>query len=385
MNRIHFLDKISQGFKVSPIVALLGPRQCGKTTLAKAFSQDADYPQITRFDLEKREDLAKLNEPYLALKKLLGLVIIDEIQLSPELFPTLRVLVDENLGQHFLILGSASRDLINHSSETLAGRIYYIELTPFNLSETQESDQLWARGGFPRSYLAETDAISLEWRESFINTFLERDLGLLGFNFPPKTMQRFWHMLSHYHGQLFNATEIAQSLGLSHVMIRRYLDALTGTYMMRTLNPWYVNIKKRQIKTPKIFFRDTGILHAMLGIRDYPDLMKHPKLGASWESFAMEQVIAAHQARDQEVYFWGTHSQAELDLYIAGYGQAHAFEFKFSDAPKITKSMRIALEDLQLNRINIIYPGDGDYFLEKNIRVIGLQKYIDSLAKKVNS
>ncbi len=380
LERVDFISKIFEAFESSNIVALIGPRQCGKTTLATIYAKTyADlYADIHHFDLEKREDLNKLNEPYLILKNLQGLIIIDEIQLAPDLFPTLRVLVDENPEQRFLILGSASPELINRSAESLAGRIRYVELTPFSLHETQNVEQLWTRGGFPRSYLAKNDDASLSWRESFTTTFLERDLGQLGFNFPPKTMQRFWSMLAHYHGQLFNASELGNSLGLAHTTIRRYLDALTGTFMIRTLHPWHTNLKKRQIKTPKIFFRDSGILHAMLNIKNYSELIKHPKLGASWEGMAMEQIISYHAAREQECYFWATHAQAELDLYIAKYGKSYAFEFKFTDSPAITKSMRVAIEDLQLEKLTIIYPGTGNYSLDESVQAIGLETYIQN-------
>lgn len=374
MQRLDFIGKITKSFQVNPIVALLGPRQVGKTTLAQAFAKTYGLT-TTRFDLEDVTDLARLETPKLALQSLTGLIIIDEIQRRPELFPTLRVLVDEHRNQHFLILGSASRDLIQQSSETLAGRISYLELTPFNLEEVSNSDQLWLRGGFPKSYLAPTDAISWEWRQEYIATFLERDIPNLGFRIPAAQLRRFWMMLSHCHGQIFNASTLAQSLGVSHTTARHYLDILTGTFMIRELQPWFENIKKRQVKSSKVFFRDSGILHSLMGIRTQQELYVHPKLGASWEGFVLEEIIRKYGARPENCYFWGIHNTAELDLLIVQDGKRLGFEIKYTDRPVVTRAMQIALETLQLDQLIIFIPGKACFPMEDRVEVRG----IDSL------
>lgn len=378
MERLHYLQKIQQAFAIHPIVALLGPRQCGKTTLAKMYSQTKDLKRSQYFDLENVTDLVRLENPQLTLEELKGLIIIDEIQRRPELFPTLRVLVDEHsTTQNYLILGSASRELIKQASESLAGRIHYLELTPFNLSEAQDYQRLWLRGGFPRSFLAINDKASYQWREQYISNFLEQDLPMLGVQIPAVMMRRFWMMLSHYHGNIFNASEIARSLSISDITVKRYLDILAGTFMVRQLQPWHENIGKRQVKSPKIYFRDSGILHNFLRIETYEDLLMHPKLGATWEGFALEEIIRKHQLQNHEVFFWATHSGAELDLFAFIGKHRVGFEFKYTDTPKITKSMYIALEDLKLDHLYIIYPGKIDFKLEKNIEVVGLKSYLN--------
>ena len=366
-------------------MGILGPRQCGKTTPARdhiaslgieasAGGGHGDGARVHYFDLEDPAHLTRLTDPGLALESLEGLIVIDEIQRIPELFPLLRVLVDRNRPkQRYLILGSASRDLIRQSSETLAGRITYLELPPFTAFEAGDHDRLWLRGGFPPAYLASTDADSMDWRKAYVTTFLERDLPALGIDFAAGTMRRFWMMVAHWHGNILNASELARSLDVSSPTIKRYLDILDGTFITRTLQPWYENLRKRQVKSPKILFRDSGILHALLNLPDENDLRAHPKLGASWEGFALEQVIQMHRADATECFFWATHGHAELDLLIVQGTKRSAFEFKYTSTPRVTRSMHSALEDLELDRITIVCPGDGDYPLTENVRVAGLR------------
>lgn len=374
IQRKHFIEKIGAAFEVNPVVAILGPRQCGKTTVAHEYARQyhIDIPLINFFDLENPSDLARLESPQLALENLEGMVVIDEIQRRPELFPLLRVLVDKNKKQKFLILGSASRDLLRQSSESLAGRISYLELTPFSYPEVTDLERLWLNGGFPRSYLAKSQQASIDWRMAYITTFLEQDIPQLGITIPANTLRRFWMMIAHYHGSMFNASEMGQSFGAAHTTMRHYLDILTGTFMIRELTPWVENIKKRQIKSPKIYFRDSGIFHSLLNITNKNELYLHPKLGASWEGFALEQVIRHRQASSGEVYFWGVHAQAELDLLIIKDGKKSGYEFKYSDAPRLTKSMQIAMNDLQLDELTVIYPGKTEYQLAKKIYVVSI-------------
>jgi len=372
MERHAFLKRIETQMKVHPICGILGPRQVGKTTLARQYSKQYTQGPIHFFDLENPFDFARLKEPYTALSPLEGLVIIDEIQLFPNLFPVLRVLVDERPRQ-FLILGSASRDLIHQSSETLAGRIAYLELTPFTLEEVHNTYLLWRRGGFPRSFLASSEEESFLWRQAYITTFLERDIPDLGFNIPPMHIRRFWMMLCHSHGQIFNSSEIGRSLGISDHTARKYFDILVGTFMMRSLTPWFENISKRQVKSPKVYFRDSGIFHALLDLTTQTEIESHQKLGASWEGFALEEVVSFYKARPEECYFWRTQAGAELDLLLFHKGKRLGFEFKYSDAPKITSSMKAAFQDLKLDHLAVIYPGDKHYSLNDQIAVVGLQ------------
>ena len=373
MKRTLNLSMIDYYFQATPIVALLGPRQCGKTTLALEYA--ASCNRVTHFDCENPMHLLRLENPMLTLQNIEGLIIIDEIQLKPHLFPILRVLIDKNKDkQRYLILGSASRDLIQHSSETLAGRISYFELTPFTLLETQNAHKLWLRGGFPSSYLAKSDSISMTWRQEYIKTFLERDIPNLGIRVAPHTLRRFWMMLLSYHGNILNASDLGRSLGFSHTAINHYLDILSGTFMMRVLHPWFENISKRQVKAPKLYFRDSGIMHALLGVSTQEALHNNAKLGASWEGFALEEVIRQSQVDEQSCYFWCTHGEAELDLIIFKNDQRLGFEFKYSDSPKITKSMRIAMEDLQLHSIHIVVPTPCHFLLDDKIAVSGLDE-----------
>lgn len=378
MKRLEYQSLITEAFTSHPIVAILGPRQCGKTTLAKQYASMSKQ-EIHNFDLEDPTDLARLENPKLALADLSGLIIIDEIQRKPELFPYLRVLVDhENNRARFLILGSAARDLIRQSSETLAGRIAHIELTPFAYPEVKELSQLWLRGGFPRAYLAPTNASSWLWRKNYIQTFLERDIPSFGINIAPTMLRRFWLMLAHYHGCTFNAAEIAHAMNISQPTAQHYVDILSGVFMIRQLTPWLVNIKKRQVKAPKIYFRDCGILHFLLGIETWKQLQNHPKLGLSWEGFALEEIIRLHQAAPEECFFWATHGGTELDLLIVQKGKRLGFEFKYSDQPRSTKSMQIALEDLQLDSLTVIFPAEGKFSITEKIQAVGLVDYFRS-------
>lgn len=380
MKREKFLDKIEKEFKVNPVVAILGPRQCGKTTVSKQYiARENNIPKENYFDLENDRDIQRLQDPILALSQLTGLIVIDEIQKIPELFPRLRVLVDnEELNQKYLILGSASRDLIKQSSETLAGRISYLELTPFTYSEVLDLENLWIRGGYPRSFLAENEEISLKWRKSFVKTYLERDIPSLGIEIPSDHLRRFWMMLAHYHGCIFNASEIGRSLGFSHKTIQHYADILSGTFMIRQLQPWFENIGKRQVKSTKIYMRDNGIFHSLIGVNSYSDLLIHPKLGASWEGLALEEITRHFKADQEECYFWATHQQAELDLLIIKDGKKYGFEIKYSGAPKLTKSMQIAQNDLSLDSMIVVYPGDVNYLLKNDIKVIGLKNLLNN-------
>ena len=375
IERKSYLEQLSVAVRRSPVTALLGPRQCGKTTLARMFGE---VRKAIIFDLESQPDLRRLQNPEMILGSLQVIVILDEIQVMPELFNVLRVLVDRPENQaRFLILGSASPGIIKNVSETLAGRVELVELSGFDLQETGVDSwkKLWLRGGFPRSFLANSDEDSLVWREGFIQTFLERDIPQLGIKIPSTAMRRFWTMLAHYHGQTWNASALARSMGLSDKTVRSYLDILTGTFMVRQLQPWYENLGKRQVKAPKIYLRDSGLLHGLLSLPDLHSLSGHPQVGASWEGFALEQVLRS--IRPAEAFFWATHCGAELDLFFLYRGRRYGVEIKFSEAPKVTKSMRIALEDLSLNHLWIIYPGLQAYPVNEKITVLPLCDVVD--------
>lgn len=371
MERRHFIKKIISQLEIHPICALLGPRQIGKTTLAKSFiTKNTPF-----FDCENPIDLAKLEQPMLSLGRYNDcLIVIDEIQRRPDLFPILRVLADDHEKRiKFLILGSASRDLIRQSSETLAGRIGYLELTGFTLNEIHDDELLWLRGGFPRSCLAKNEEDSFLWRKSYIMTFLERDIPSLGFNIPPEQLRRFWLMLAHTHGCILNSSELGKSLGVSDHTIRRYLDILVGTFMIRLLPSWFENISKRQVKSPKIYFKDSGILHALLGIKTKKDLDNFPKLGSFWEGFALEEIIKKIDAAPEECFFWRTQSGAELDLLVFKDGKRLGYEFKYVDAPKPSRSMYSAIEDLKLDHLYVVYPGNQSFPLAESITAISLE------------
>lgn len=366
---------LKQRLKSNPVVAILGPRQCGKTTLSKQLSSQWDSP-VTFFDCENPQDLQQLHDPLLSLEDVKGLVVIDEIQRRPEFFPVLRVLVDRSPKTKFLILGSASRDLIRQSSESLAGRISYLEIGGFSLGDfdSGKMDKLWIRGGFPRSFLSSTDAASFQWRQDFITTFLERDIPQLGLAIPAQSLRRFWTMLAHYHGQIFNASEIGRSLGVSDHTVQRYLDLLSGTFMVRQLRPWHYNTKKRLIKRPKIYFRDSGILHALFSLENKKDVSAHPKLGASWEGFALEEVIRNLQLKEEEASFWGVHTGGEIDLVFNRKGKMYGVEIKYAQAPSMTPSMHSVFTELPLKHLWVVYPGRESYPLSHDVKVIPLSE-----------
>jgi predicted AAA+ superfamily ATPase len=370
IKRPQVLSQIRRGLSRSRVVAFIGPRQCGKTTLAR---QIVRADSLNYFDLEDPASLARLAEPMLALADLRGVVVIDEVQRRPDLFPVLRVLADRKpLPARFLILGSASPELLRQSSESLAGRLETIPLSGFSLAEVgaKAVERHWLRGGFPLSYLARSQADSLHWRRQFIQTFLERDLPQLGITIPASALLRFWTMLAHYHGQRWNAAEPARSLGVSEPTVRRYLDLLTGLFMVRQLPPWHENLKKRQVKAPKIYFRDSGALHQLLGIRTERELLAHPKCGASWEGYAIEETLKAVQP--DEAYFWATHTGAELDLLLFKGGRRLGVEVKRADAPTLTPSMRIVLDDLRLDHLTVLYPGAVSYTLAERVTAMSL-------------
>ena len=375
MKRTENLNKIVTAFEAHPVVAILGPRQCGKTTLANMFARQYEGKNVIQFDLEDPTHLARLDNPMLALEDLQGLVIIDEIQRAPGLFEILRVLVDRKPRVcQFLILGSASRDLIQQSSESLAGRIGYIELTPFTLDEVGIKNQkkVWVRGGFPPSFLAKTDNISSRWRKSYVTTFLERDIPALGISIPSQALRRFWLMMAHYHGQLVNYSELGRSFTAADTTVRRYMDILSSTFMLRQLPPWFENIKKRQVKSPKIYMRDSGLFHTLLGINSFDELQCHPKLGPSWEGFVIEEIIRKYNAEPGEYYFWSVYGRAELDLLIIKDGKRCGFEVKYTDTPRVTNSLLTAQQDLKIDELVVVYPGKESFPLQKNIQAIGL-------------
>jgi len=364
IDRPSYRSRLRTALRRAPVTALVGPRQSGKTTLARSVAAR----RATLFSLDQPADRSRLSNPWLVLAPLRGLVVLDEIQAMPELFTTLRALADRpGLPARFLILGSASPVLMSQASESLAGRVEFVELEGFDLSETGPGrlNTLWVRGGYPRSFLARREADSLAWREGFIRTFLERDIPELGISIPAAAMRRFWTMLAHYHGQTWNSSELARSMGLSDKTVRSYLDILTGAFMVRQLQPWYENIGKRQVKAPKVYLRDSGLLHSLLSIPDRETLLGHPRVGASWEGFALHQVTTALAPAD--AYYWATHNGAELDLLIHHAGRRYGFEFKFTEAPTVTRSMRVAVEDLKLDHLWVVHPGAHTFALDEGI------------------
>lgn len=378
INRPRVLRELKTALAGNPVAVLLGPRQCGKTTLARLLMRKA---QATVFDLERAADRAKLQSAELVLGGLKGLVVLDEVQRQPELFTLLRPLADRPKAKtKFLLLGSASPELVNGVSESLAGRAGFVDMGGFELGDlgAERQDRLWLRGGLPRSFLARDEGASLAWRQDFVRTFLERDLPQLGIRIPSVRLLRFWTMVAHYHGQIWNGAELSRSLGLSEKTVRAYLDLLTGALVLRQLPPWFENLGKRQYKAPKVYVRDTGLLHALLSIEDRLELAGHPKYGASWEGFALEQVLSVADSR--QVFFWGTHSGAELDLMLMLGGKRYGVEFKCADAPVMTKSLHIALEDLELERAWIVYPGKEDYPVHEKVRVCPLADLLRQLA-----
>jgi uncharacterized protein len=368
IKRLQDSLNIQNLLRVFPATAILGARQCGKTTMAREFGAK-HY-----FDLESPRDLVKLENPQLTLEPLDGLIVIDEVQRKPELFPLLRVLIDEKPSRRFLILGSASRNLLQQSSESLAGRIGYYQLGGLRLTDVgiENMQRLWLQGAFPRAYTAATPDDAQLWLDNYISTFLEHDIPQLGIHIAANDLRRFWLMLSHYHGQIVNYAELATSFGVSDYTVKRYIDILCGTFMVRTLQPWHANISKRMVKKPKLYIRDSGILHRLLSIDSVDVLTSHPKLGASWEGFAIENVFRILNKRDDELYFWRTHTGSEVDLFWQEHGKNWAVEFKFSDAPRLTKSIHFAIQDLKLSHLWVIYPGKEEYRLAENVTVLPL-------------
>jgi predicted AAA+ superfamily ATPase len=362
------------------VVALLGARQVGKSTLARMVA-DKRGGAVHWFDLENPRDLASLEEPLLALERLSGLVVLDEIQRRSDLFPLLRVLVDRPRAPRYLVLGSAAPDLLRQASESLAGRVVYHQVGGLSLDEVSpvRADTLWLRGGLPRSFTARSTRASFEWREAFVRTFLERDIPQLGLSLPAATLERFWAMLAHWHGQSWNGSDLGRSLGVSDHTVRRWLDVLAATFMVRVLPPFFENLSKRQVKAPKVYVADSGLLHALLGIRSLAELARHPKVGASWEGFALEAVIAHLDATPREVFHWRTQAGAELDLLVTRGRRRRGFEFKRTDAPALTPSMRVALQDLRLDSLDVIYPGAKTYPLASRVRAVPLARLLDEI------
>ena len=378
--RTDQLRAIRRLLRRHPVVAILGARQVGKTTLARAVAKGTAAAHW--FDLEDPADLARLADPMLALRGLRGLVVLDEIQRAPGLFAALRVLADRpRRPARFLVLGSASPALLRQSAETLAGRIAYHALDGFALGEVgaRHWPRLWLRGGFPRAYLARTDAASAEWRRDFVRTFLERDLPQLGITIPSPTLHRFWSMLAHYHGQIWNGSELARAFGVADTTVRRYLDLLTAAFIVRQLPPWAENLGKRQVKSPKIYLADSGLLHTLIGATSRRDLEGHPKIGASWEGFALHAVVDRLGARPEECFFWATHAGAELDLLVVRGRRRFGFEFKRTSSPALTRSMRTALADLRLQRLDVVHPGAATFPLAPRVRAVALARVLRDL------
>jgi hypothetical protein len=376
IGRPHHVARLTALLRRFPVVAVLGARQVGKTTLARQVVAARRGPTAV-FDLENSEDLARLADPLLTLRRERGLVVIDEVHRLPDLFKTLRVLVDEpGSRRRFLVLGSAAPELLRQGAETLAGRIAYHELEGFRLDEVgvERLPRLWLRGGFPRSFLARTEAESGRWREEFIRSFLERDIPQFGLRIPAPALRRFWSMIAHCHAQTWNGSELARAFGVAHTTVQRYLDVLTETFMVRQLPPWHANLAKRQVRSPKVYLRDAGLLHTLLGVHTARDLEGHPKVGASWEGFALGVVLDRLGARPGEAYFWGTHAGAELDLLVVRGGTRLGFEFKRTSAPTITASMRRALADLRLQRLDLIHGGRETFPLSDRIRAVPLDR-----------
>ena len=379
--RLRHETQLRALLRTSPVVAILGARQVGKTTLARQIA--SSWPGgATFFDLEDPADLARLHDPMLALSPRRGLVVLDEVQRRPDLFPALRVLADRpRRPARFLVLGSASPEMLRQSSESLAGRIAFHDLSGFSLEEVGATrrERLWLRGGFPLSYLARSEDRSRSWRRDFVRTFLERDLPQLGVQIPAATLERFWAMLAHYHGQVWSSSEFARSFGVSDVTVRRYLDLLTATFVMRQLRPWSENVGKRQVRSPKVYLADSGLLHSLLGIQSMVDLERHPKVGASWEGFAIGSVVERLRARWDECYFWATHAGAEIDLLVVRGRTRLGFEIKRTTAPSVTRSMHVALGDLKLKRLDVIHAGAHTFPLAPRIRAVSFGRLLEDL------
>jgi predicted AAA+ superfamily ATPase len=372
--RSSHLDELHRLLRAFPVVVLVGARQVGKSTLARSVAERLGGP-ATFFDLENPRDLARLEEPMLALESLRGLVVLDEVQRRPDLFPVLRVLADRpRRPARFLVLGSASGALLRQASESLAGRVAYHELPGFSLDEVglPSQDRLWLRGGFPRAWSARSDAESFRWRDELVRAYVERDLPAAGSKVSPVAMRRFWMMLAHFHGQTWNAAELARSCGADERTVRGYLDVLTSTFMVRQLQPWHENIGKRQVKSPKVYLADSGLLHTLLGLPTRHDLLGHGKAGASWEGFAIAQVIQRLGASPHECFFWGVHTGGELDLLVVRGDRRLGFEVKLTDAPRLTPSMRTSMETLKLERLDVVHAGTETFSLAERVRAVPL-------------
>ena len=378
LDRPELRRVILRGLAEAPVVALLGARQVGKTTMARQVAAEWPEPTVI-FDLERTEVREALSRaPERTLRSREGLVVLDEVQRLPRLFDALRPICDDpDRKAMFLLLGSASWDLVRGISETLAGRIQFVDVAGFSLDEVGpgHQDRLWMRGGFPRAWLASSQAAWTRWMRSFTRTFLERDIPGLGSKVAPATLGRFWRMLAHWHGQTWNASELARSMDVSPTAVNHYRDLLAGSFMIRVLPPWFENLGKRLVKSPRVFLRDSGILHFLLGLEDPEELPLHPRYGASWEGFALEQALIAHGAH--EAYFYRTQRGAELDLLLLRGGKRFGFEFRCSEAPKITKSMHVVAEDLGLEHLWVVYPGELEYPLAEGITVTPLVRISD--------
>lgn len=376
IDRPEHLERLRELLAQFPVVGLIGARQVGKTTLARALAAGFEG-EVTHFDLENPRHLYRLEDPLFALENLRGLVILDEIQLRPEIFPVLRVLADRpEAPARFLVLGSASPELLRQGSESLAGRIAFEELGGLSLDEVgaEQAEALWLRGGFPLSYLAASEPASTRWRQQFIRTYLERDLSELGIQLPATTMRRFWAMLAHYHGEIWNGAELARAFGVSQKTVRGYFDTLCATFMAKRLEPWHENLAKRQVKAPKVYLADSGILHSLLGLESREDLLGHPKVGTSWEGFVIGEAAAHLDARPEECFFWKLHSGAELDLLIRRGNVRRGFEVKLTSSPRVTPSMRSALDDLGLEELVVLHAGAESYPLAPRIRAVALSR-----------
>ena len=381
IQRKAHLQNVNQLLNDYPVVGLIGARQVGKTTLAREIL--ASYPGASHlFDLEATSDVARLSNPLLALKELPGLVVLDEVQRVPEIFQSLRVLADRNpLPARFLVLGSASPDLLRQSSESLAGRISYYELPALSLKETklETYHDLWLRGGFPPSFLARNNKASYRWRQNFVRTFLERDVPRLGIQLSQGNLQRFWVMLAHYHAQTWNGEELARAFGVSNHTVRNYLEVLKATFMVRVLQPWFANTAKRQVKSPKVYIRDSGILHQLLGIESRTNLEQHPKIGASWEGFIIENLINHLQLDERECFFWAAHTGSEIDLIVRRDNELKGFEVKRTVAPSVTRSMRTCYQELELSGMDVIHAGESTFPLQDGIRAVAASRLLQDI------
>ena len=377
--REHDLSRVRLLLGEFPVVALLGARQVGKTTLARQLAAAYSEP-VAWFDLEDPADLARLDDPGLELRPLEGLVVLDEIHRLPDIFQILRVLADRpGPPARFLVLGSASPELLRQTSESLAGRVAFHELGGFGLDEVDDLERLWLRGGFPRSYLARSEPASRRWRDGFIRTLLARDLPELGSTIPSATLRRFWAMLAHWHGQIWNGAEFARAFGVSHATVRRYLDLLTSVFVVRQLQPWFENISKRQVRSPKVYIGDSGILHSLLGLTTRTDIVSHPKVGASWEGFVIRQIAHLLRVPAERCFHWSTHTGAKLDLFVMDGARRYGFEVRRSEAPRLTRSMRSALETLNLDRLDVVHAGTERYRLADGVRALPAAELANTL------